>query len=306
VAAALAAYASDIISPRLPGLERLPGLQRREIRIGADSPVAGKTLAEADLAGRSEAVVVGQWSRSRLDTNCSSAMRIQPGAILELVGSEESLARAEQMIGGCYLRQRGPFVVAGFGEVGRKVHQLLTDAGEDVRVVEREPRANVDVAGNVLDPAVLERAGIAQARAVVLALDSDDATLFATVIVRDLANDVRVIARVNHARNLENMHRAGADYALSISDVSGEMLSAPLLGRSVRARDEHRSVVRVTGSRFAGTTMAEIGSRIAGAAILAIERGGARLPRFEPQMRIDPSDTLWLCATGHAARELSA
>ena len=68
---------------------------------------------------------------------------------------------------------------------------------------------------------MLERAGVGEARAIVLALNSDDATLFATVIARDIAPDVPVIARVNHARNLDNMHRAGADYALSISDVSG-------------------------------------------------------------------------------------
>jgi len=304
VAAALAAHASDIISPRLPGLDMISGMDRREIRVAEDSPVAGKTLAEADLTGRSGTVVVGQWSRSRLDTDCTSRMRIQPGAILELVGDDVALERAREIIGGNYLRQRGPFLVAGFGEVGRKVHQLLSDAGEEVRVVERDPLPNVDVVGNVLDPSVLERAGIGGARALVLALNSDDATLFATVIARDTAPDVPVIARVNHARNLDNMHRAGADYALSISDVSGEMLSARLLGRSARPRDERRSVVRVPGSRFAGSTIAELATHIAGAAILAIERSGARLSPHQAQLRIEAADTLWLCATGSAVREL--
>ena len=85
-----------------------------------------------------------------------------------------------------------------------------------------------------------------------LALNSDDATLFATVIARDTVPDVPVIARVNHARNVENIHRAGADFALSICDVSGEMLSARLLGRTKRAarrtsaciQDLRRSVFR--------------------------------------------------------------
>lgn len=303
VAAALAAHASDIISPRLPGLDKLPGMQRREIR--ATAAIAGKTLAEINLTGHSGAVVVGQWTRSRLETDCTAATRIDHGAILELVGDDESLERAKNIIGGTYLRQRGPFLVAGFGEVGRKVHQLLEDAGEEVRVVEREPLPRVDVVGNVLDPSVLERAGIGDARAVVLALNSDDATLFATVIARDVASDVPVIARVNHARNLDNMHRAGADYALSISDVSGEMLSSRLLGRSVRAREERRSVVRVAGSRFAGSTISEFAAHVAGAAILVIERNGSRLSPHQAQLRIDAADTLWLCATGAAARELS-
>jgi Trk K+ transport system NAD-binding subunit len=302
VAAALAAHASDIISPRLPGLDKLTGMHRREIRVMDGSPVAGKTLAEVDLTGRSGTVVVGQWCRSRLDTECTSTTRIQPGAILELVGDEASLERACEIVGGHYLRQRGPFLVAGFGEVGRKVHQLLEDAGEEVRVVEREALPNVQFVGNVLDPSVLEKAGIGEARAIVLALNSDDATLFATVIARDIAPDVPVIARVNHARNLDNMHRAGADYALSISDVSGEMLSARLLGRSARPREERRSVVGVAGSRFSGATIAEI----KGPVILAIDRNGTRLRPHEPGLRIENTDTLWLCATTATARELGS
>ena len=104
--------------------------------------------------------------------------------------------------------------MAGFGEVGRKVHELLTDVGEEVRVIERQAVPGVDVVGDVLDTSVLRKAGIESARSLVLALDSDDATLFATVIARDLADDVSIIARVNHGRNVDNIHRAGADYAL--------------------------------------------------------------------------------------------
>jgi len=115
-------------------------------------------------------------------------------------------------------------------------------------VIERAPGTNVDVVGDVLDSSVLERAGIAGARALVLALDSDDSTLFATVIARDLAPDVPIIARVNHARNVDSIHRAGADFALSISDVSGEMLSTRLLGRQARVREEHRRILRVDGA----------------------------------------------------------
>ncbi|MGZ7032818.1 MAG: potassium channel family protein [Thermoanaerobaculia bacterium] len=299
VAAALAAHASDMISPRIPGLDKLTGVRRCEIRVPDASVLAGKTLGEADIA-RTGAAVVGQWGRSRLETRCGSQMRIQPGSILELVGDEESLSRAAALIGSTPLRQSGPFLVAGFGEVGRKVHELLTDAGEEVRVVERSPGARVDVVGNVLDPSVLERAGIAETRAVVLALNSDDATLFATVIVRDIAPDVPVIARVNHARNLENIHRAGADYALSISDVSGEMVSSRLLGRSAR-RDEHRSIVRTSGARFAGKSIAELE---AAGVVLAVERNRGPV-RIEPGVQIESGDVLWICATGSAIRELS-
>jgi Trk K+ transport system NAD-binding subunit len=288
IAAALAAHASDRISPRLPGLERVRGLERREIRVPAGSPLAGKTLAEARLP----VIVVGTWSRSQLGIPCVSDTRIEPSSVLEVVGDGESIERAATLLAGTTLRQAGPFLIAGYGEVGRKVHELLRDVEEDVRVIERREGPGVDVAGDVLDGSVLQKAGLSAARALVLALDSDDATLFATVIARDLARDVPIIARVNHARNLENIHRAGADYALSISGISGEMLSARLLGRSVRARPEHRRVTPIAAGEHAGRTIAELPYSI----VIALSRGETTL-RVTPATRVEPGDVLWVCAS---------
>lgn len=306
IAAALAAYASDSISPRLPGVEGLDPVERREIRIGPRSRVAGLTLREAEIGHATGAVVVGIWNRSHLVTRCNGDTKIEPGSILEVVGDRGALEAAARFTGGMFLRREGPLLIAGFGEVGRKVHELLTDAGEEVRVIERQPSDKVDVVGNVLDASVLERAEIRQARGVILALDTDDATLFATVIVRDLVADVAVIARVNHARNLENIHRAGADFALSISDISGEMLSARMLGQGERARDEHRRVVAVSAGDFAGRTIAELGLRAQGASILAIGRAGSVITRVGPDLRIEPEDSLWICGAKEAVSALTA
>jgi Trk K+ transport system NAD-binding subunit len=291
VAAALAAHASDRISPRLPGIEQLEGLDRREVRVPPASALAGKTLAEAKLP----AVVVGIWSRSRLQTRCHGNAVLEPYAVVELVGEPDTLAHAAALLGTPLLRNNGPFLIAGFGEVGRKVHELLTDVGEQVRVIEQHSGASVDVVGDVLDTYVLARAGIATSRGLILALDSDDSTLFATVIARDLAADVPIIARVNHARNVENIHRAGADYALSISDVSGEMLSARLLGREARVREEHRRILRVDGASCAGRSAGDLALQDA-RIVLAVERGGAILRRVESDFRVEPGDSVWMCA----------
>jgi Trk K+ transport system NAD-binding subunit len=300
VAAALAAHASDRISPRLAGLEAIAGLERREIRIAANSPMAGKTLREAEIG----AVVVGQWSRSRLRARCNADMRIEPGSILELVGDAESLERAARILGGNYLRRDGPFLIAGFGEVGRKVHELLTDAGEQVRVIERQPLPGVDCVGNVLDLAVLESAGLSSARAVILALNSDDASLFATVIVRDAVANVPVIARVNHGRNFDNIDRAGADYVLSISDVSGEMLSARLLGRAVRSPEEHRQVVSLPVRQMSGKTLRELAIRRDGCSALAIRRGNQLITRLAADTVLQQGDSLYVCGVADTVRSM--
>lgn len=288
VAAALAAHASDTLSPRLPGLEQVDGLERRELRVAADSPLAGKSLGEARLP----AIVVGVWSRSRLMTRCTAETIIEAGSVIELVGTAEALERASEMLGARLLHGRGTYLIAGFGEVGRKVHELLRDVGETVCVLERNPGPDVDFAGDVLDQSVLEKAKLADARALILALDSDDSTLFATVIARDLAADVAIIARVNHSRNLDNIHRAGADYALSIADVSGQMLSARLLGRKARVREEHRRVMRVDGAAVANRSRAELAA--AGQIVLAVEHGGAVVHEVSRET-LERADGAWVC-----------
>lgn len=299
VAAALAAHASDRMSPRVPGLHQVAGFVRREIRVPTNSPMAGMKICDAGLP----VVIVGQWTRSRLQIRCGGSTRIEPGSVLELVGDPESLDRAAVAFGAPLLRNEGTFLIAGFGEVGRKVHELLRDAGEEVRVIERMPAPDVDIVGDVLDPSVLERGRVKEVRALILALDTDDATLFATVIARDAAPDVPVIARVNHGRNLENIHRAGADYALSISDVSGEMLSARLLGRGTRARDEHRRVARVAARPFAGQTLAGMNPDDGAYVVIAVEREGAIVPSHSVST-LAAGDSMWVCGTAEALAKL--
>lgn len=305
IAAALAAHASDRISPRLAGMEALDGLQRRELRVPPSSAVAGQTLREAKIGERSGAIIVGQWSRDRLLSRCNADMRIEPSGRLELLGTRDALDRAASLIGAPLLRADGPVLIAGFGEVGRKVHELLTDVGEEVRVIERQQAPGVDLVGNVLDPAVLDAGGIREARTVVLALNTDDATLFATVIIRDAVNDVPVIARVNHSRNIENIYRAGADYALSISDISGEMLYTRLLGRSARTREEHRSITHVPVRAAAGRTLSASGIRDLGCSAVALRRNGALLTEMTAETVLEAGDDLYICGTIEAFRDLS-
>jgi Trk K+ transport system NAD-binding subunit len=147
---------------------------------------------------------------------------------------------------------------------------------------------------------VLERAGITAARGVVLALNSDDATMFGAVIVRDLVAGVPVVARVNHARNLDNIYRAGADYALSISDISGEMLTARLLHRKARTRDEHRQISATSAQRFAGRRVADLPLRQHGCSLVAIRREGRFVTRIAADTEIVATDQLYVCGATEA------
>lgn len=304
LAAALATRASRRVSPEVNEVRQIGGrLQLAEARIPASSDIAGRTLAEAGIGQRTGVTVIGQWVGGRLTTQPTAETRIEPRGILVLVGSEEAITRFETTVRRTSAQRAGPFVVAGHGAVGRKVVELLRDVGEKVLAIDRQEGEGVDVVGDVLDTAVLEAAGVAEAQAVVLALDTDSATLFATVILKDVAPDVPVIARVNLGENVERIHRAGADFALSISQVSGQILARRLLGEESIAVDPALKVVRVAAGRLAGSTpqTAAIRDRT-GCSVVAVERGEDLIVEIGSDFRFAADDTLYICGGREATR----
>ena len=126
--AALAARASQKVSPTVAGIQHLGHkLQVGEARITRDSVLGGKTLAEADLGQHAGVTVIGQWIGGKLITPPTPDMRLEPGGILVLAGNAESLQRFMNLCAGArQLRRHGPFLIAGGGEVGRKVVELLS------------------------------------------------------------------------------------------------------------------------------------------------------------------------------------
>lgn len=302
--AALAARASARISP-LGGVQQLGRhLEVAEIRVPPGSPLAGHTLNESAIATRTGATVIGQWVGGELAVPSGAGLRLEPGGILVVVGGHANVNRLRDLVGGAVaLRHQGPFVVGGGGEVGRKVAELLRAVGEEVRLIDRNPGAEVNQVGDVLDARVLEEAGVKTAQAVILALDTDAATLFATVILKDLAPEVPVIARVNQAENVDRIHRAGADFSLSISQVSGQILAQKLLGQEAVSVDQQLKVLKVTAGRLAGRHPSEMAVRErTGTSIVAVERGEDVLVEFGPDFRFQSEDAVYLCGSSRGVR----
>jgi Trk K+ transport system NAD-binding subunit len=306
--AALAARASQKVSPTVAGIQQLGHkLQVSEARIMRDSVLAGKTLAEAGIGQHAGVTVIGQWVGGKLITPVTSQMRLEPGGILVLVGAPDSIQRFMAVCAGTtQLRRQGPFLVCGGGEVGRKVVELLSDAGEETFVIDSQPGPAVNLLGNVLDTQILKQAGVENVQAVILALSADSTTLFATVIVKDMAPDVPVIARVNSAENVERMFAAGADFALSISQVSGQLLAWRLLGKESVAVDPELRVVKVTARGLEGRRPAELAVReTTGCSVVAVERGDDLLVEFGDGFRFRADDAIFICGSSEATQKYS-
>lgn len=302
--AALAARASARISPGVAGISRLGKLQVYQVRVQPDSDIAGKTLEAAAIGARTGAVVIGQWVDGRLQASPGASTIIEPAGILVIAGVEEHVERlVELCTGAVRLRRHGRFVVGGYGEVGQKVVQLLRDAGEETVVVDRREREGVDRVGDMLDPNVVEELITDETQAVILAVDADSATLFATVITKEVAPDVPVIARVNAAENVDRIHRAGADFALSISQVSGQILARRLLAEDAVSVDEQLKVLRTEAAGLAGRRPDELEIRErTGVSVVAVERGGEVVVDLGAGFVFEAGDAIYVCGSSEAVR----
>ncbi|MGH3913462.1 MAG: potassium channel family protein [Pseudonocardiaceae bacterium] len=126
-------------------------------------------------------------------------------------------------------------VVVGYGTKGRSaVSSLVTDDEEpvDVVVVDTDPsalkaataRGLVTVNGNGTRSDVLRLAGVARARAVVIATNRDDAAVLVTLTARELAPHAYIVAAVRERENVHLLRQSGADSVVVSSETAGRLL----------------------------------------------------------------------------------
>ena len=296
LAAAVAARASARIGPRITGVQPLGNLlEVVEVRVHDQSPLANKTLEESGMYASTGVHVVGQWLNDTLAAAPAADEVLQPGTILVATGSPDSIKRLSEIARP--IRKDGRIVVAGYGDVGSKLVEMLTDAEEDVCVIDRNALPNVDIVGDVLDTSVLERAGLDDARVVILAGENDSATLLAAAVVRDYAPDIPIIACAALEDNVSRLQHGGADFALSISQVAGQLLAHHILGVMV-SQQAHIKLIKRSAAQFAGyhPLRAELDVENQ-CSIVAVERAGEMVMDFPPEFRLEDADQIYVCGT---------
>ena len=296
LAAAVAVRASAQISPRITGVQPLGNLlEVVEVRIHDQSSLAHKTLAESGVHSQTGVHIVGQWSDGMLTAAPAPDEPLQPGVILIGAGSPDSIMRLSEIARP--IRKEGRIVVAGYGDVGSKLVEMLKDAGEDVCVIDSRELANVDIVGDALDSSVLERAGLGNARVIILAAENDSATLLEATVVRDFAPDIPIIACAELEENVHRLQQSGADFALSVSQVAGQLLAHHILGKMV-SQQAHIKLVKHTALQLAGRHPIESGiDDTRQCRIVAVERAGEVIMDFPATFSLAEDDDIYLCGT---------
>jgi Trk K+ transport system NAD-binding subunit len=299
LAAVLSSRASARISPRVTGVRPLSRLlEVAELRVPPNSPLADATLAEVGIRTRTGANIVGQWRETALHPPPAAGETIQPGTILIAAGTPQSIEKLSEIARP--ITRQGTIVVIGFGDVGRKLAEIFTAVDEDLLVVGSSALPGVHIVGDIADPDVLERLPLDRSRVVVLALETDGAAVFAATVLRDAAPDLPIIASVSSTDNVARIQRAGVDFALSVSQVAGQLLSHHVLRETVSLQPRIK-LVRVAPGVLAGRNpLAERVRERTGCTVVAVERDGDVAMELPASFRLMPDDALYICGTQDA------
>jgi Trk K+ transport system NAD-binding subunit len=201
-----------------------------------DTVFAGSTIRDTKLRQTTGLSVVGFWERGKLRPAYPDTA-IQPDSLLVVAGTSPQIAALNALLP---TRQdvSAPVLVIGAGKVGQAAVKALKRKGLRVHVIDRTEAALAPlvsavergVAGDAADRRVLERAGILEARSVLLTTNEDAMNIYLAVYCRRLNARLRIVSRITHERNLEAIHRAGADFVLSYTTLSIEAVMSLLRG----------------------------------------------------------------------------
>ncbi|MGA9573300.1 MAG: NAD-binding protein [Lysobacterales bacterium] len=293
---ALAARASRWVTSRVRGVQELgEQVGVYKLRVQHDSTLAGQTLKQAEL-WQHGVNVIGMWSAGQFIDLPPADTKIAAGSVMVCIGSHAALAHLGELARP--LTRSGPFLICGNGRVGRKVAQMLRDAQEPVVVVSDRDVEGVDIVGNVLDSNVLKLMAARKPSAIILAIGNDTQTLFLATVVRDYLPDVPLLARVNQAHSVDRLHRLGADFALSVDRVAGELLASRLLGEEYIEVEPELRVNRLQANGLEGQhpRRVELLERF-GCKIVAVARSGEVLVEFDDNFLIQKDDEIFLCGS---------
>jgi voltage-gated potassium channel len=212
----------------------------KDLRI-AEFPVdntglAGRTIRDTRLRELTGLNIVACWERGRLVTARPDTV-LTEHSVPVVVGTPDQIAELDALFV-IYKPNDNPVLVIGGGKVGQATARSLRRRDVAVCMVERDPAmrsvlagvVNQVVIGDASDRNVIMKAGLETAPSVVLTTNDDAMNSFLSVYCRRLNPGVRIISRVTSERNLDAIHRAGADAVLSYSTLGVKSLLALVLG----------------------------------------------------------------------------
>jgi voltage-gated potassium channel len=140
---------------------------------------------------------------------------------------------------------RDHFIVCGYGRIGSQVvsefetaglHYVVIDSNRDaIDRLRQEDRLHIEADAASED--VMREAGIEHARALISAVDSDERSVYITLIARAMNPKLWIVARASRASSIRRLELAGANQAVSPYLMAGHRMADMALNPNLKDPD---------------------------------------------------------------------
>jgi Trk K+ transport system NAD-binding subunit len=276
-----------------------------------DLPFVGQTVRDTRLRQQTGVSVVGFWERGKLRPAYPETP-IRSDSVLVLAGTPQQIDALNALLPAGD-GSAPPVLVIGAGKVGQAATRALQAKGIRVHAIDRTAAALAPLAGtadaifpgDAADRQLLERAGITQARSVLLTTNEDAMNIYLAVYCRRLNAKLRIVSRITHERNLEAIHRAGADFVLSYTTLGIEAVMSLLRGYPPVLLGEGVELFSVAvPASLAGRSLGDsgIGSRT-GLSVIALQQGDQLIAPLAAETRLPAGAELFMLGS-HEQRDV--
>jgi Trk K+ transport system NAD-binding subunit len=228
------------------------------------TPLVGKKIKDSRIREKIGVSIVGIWERGKFIDPMPDTV-IHEESVLVLAGTVDQFRTYDELMS-IYHVSDEPVVIIGGGRVGRAASKSLEDRGIDYRMIDKNPERiednNRHILGDAADISVLHRAGIRNAHTTLITTHDDDVNIYLTIYCRQLSPEMQIISRTTYEKNINTMHRAGADFVMSYASMGANSFFNILEGQDAMVLAEGLNVFNHrVNKKLAGKTLKQCNIR---------------------------------------------
>ena len=269
-----------------------------------NTPLSGTTPLAAGIRARTGVTIGALAHRGKLEPVLPDTP-LRDDCIGVAIATEEALGNLNTLLSATV--GADPVLVVGGGNVGSSAARSLKQRGVPVNIIEEnaalreglEAVADQVFIGDAADLSSVVRAGVRKAPSVILTTNSDATNIFLAVYCRKLNPETIIVSRVVHARNIQAIHRAGADFAVTDSMLGVHSVLSAIEGRELMLLGEGLDFFSLTvPESLVGRSLIESGIRArSGLHVVGIERDDTIIASPMPDHRLREGDRLLAIGT---------
>ncbi|MDI6742772.1 MAG: NAD-binding protein [Smithella sp.] len=268
------------------------------------TPLVGQTIAQSQIRETFGLTVVGIWERGKFNVPRPDTV-INRSSVLVLAGLEAAVAKYDEVYSFYQICKVAgdPIIIIGGGRVGNAIAEKFRASDIPYLIIEKNRRRNQEdghfVFGDAADIQTLEKAWFEKAPAALITSHDDATNIYLTKYLRSLRPDMQILSRASEDRNINTLHRAGADFVMSYASLGANAMFNFLMNEETVLLAEGLNFFHLPAPEsLVGKTLLQCGIREkTGCNVVAIVHKGVTTTNPNPAIHIGKDDELVLIGT---------